>query len=81
MRHQFILQFAPDGTDRAVRFECTYATLCDAYMQLNGTVDRFDHFQQANVSGIAGKGHTAARPAGCMQQACDGKLGNDFRKE
>jgi hypothetical protein len=64
-----------------MRFESTDAALRDTVMEMDGTVDGFDHFQQSDVFRIASKNYTASRAAGCVEQACNRELGNDLCQE
>jgi hypothetical protein len=59
-------------------FESTDAALRDTVMEMDGTVDGFDHFQQGDVFGFACKDYSPPRAAGCVKQARNRKLGNDF---
>lgn len=79
--HQFILRITPDWFDRAVCIEGAGAIVANAFVQLDGTVDRFNDFKQCNVPRLSRKGYTAARTARGMQQPSDGKLGDDLRQK
>lgn len=69
---QFLLRGAPDGLDRAVLIERAGALAADTFIQLDRSVDRFDHLEQRDVLGITRKRNTAARTAGGMKQTGDG---------
>ena len=61
--HQFILRIAPDRFDRAVFVESASTGISNAFIQLDGTVDRFYDLKQGDVFGFTGQGHATTRPA------------------
>jgi hypothetical protein len=52
---------APDRFDRAILIKRAGTLAANTFVQLDGTVDGFDHFKQRDVSGVAGKRYAAAR--------------------
>ena len=75
------MRFRPDWAQRAVVIERAGAVFADTFVELDGTVNCFNDFEQGNILRLAGKCHAAACATRSVQQPGNGQLRNDLGKE
>jgi hypothetical protein len=61
--HEILLRVAPDGAQGAIGIECARAQVADTFIELNGAVYGFDHFQKSDVFRSAGESNSATSAA------------------
>lgn len=62
-RDEFLLRLAPHRAQGTVILEEARACIAHAFVELDGTVDGFDDFEEGDVFGITREGDAAARAA------------------